>query len=138
MATQNRIVRLLERAEDLLVYLVADVGLALERDHVGKTRSGRDGDGRVRLAGVAVADVFHEQQGEHVVFVLRSVHAAAQFVAARPEGGIEFGFLNSHRGFYSSDGCGLRFLSGKQRLLLPDRCKKGQHLNCRGGPLLSP
>ena len=35
----GQIVRLRERAEDLLVDLVADVGLALERDHVGEARA---------------------------------------------------------------------------------------------------
>ena len=106
-----------ERAENLLVDLVADVGLALERDHVGKARAGRDGDGRVGLASVAVTDVFHEQQHEDVVLVLRGIHAAAQFVAARPERGIEFGFLEGHR---SSLALGRLFCAipvGKQRLL---------------------
>ena len=92
----GQLVRLRERPEDLLVDLVADVGLALERDHVGKARAFRDGDGRVGLAGVAVADVFHEQQDEDVVLVLAGIHAAAQFVAGRPEGGVEFGFLEGH------------------------------------------
>ena len=48
------------------------------------------------LAGVLVADVLDEQQDEDVVLVLAGVHAAAQFVAARPEGGVEFGFLEGH------------------------------------------
>ena len=51
---------------------------------------------RVGLAGVLVADVLDEQQDEDVVLVLRRIHAAAQFVAARPEGGVEFGFLEGH------------------------------------------
>ena len=46
--------------------------------------------------GVLVGDVLHEQQDEDVVLVLRGVHAAAQFVAAFPEGAIEFGFLQGH------------------------------------------
>ena len=53
-------------------------------------------DRRVGLAGVLVADVLDEQQDEDVVLVLAGVHAAAQLVAAGPEGGVEFGFLDGH------------------------------------------
>ena len=38
---------------------------------------------------------------EDVVLVLRGIHAAAQLVAGLPEGGIELGFLEGHRGFLS-------------------------------------
>ena len=82
----GQLVGLGQRAEDLLVDLVADVGLALERHHVGEAGAGRDGDRRVGLAGVLVADVLHEQQHEDVVLVLAGIHAAAQFVAALPRG----------------------------------------------------
>ena len=75
-----------QRREDLLIDLVADIALALERHHVGKTRAGRYGDRRKGLTGVFVADVFDEKKHQHVVLVLASVHAAAQFVAALPEG----------------------------------------------------
>ena len=85
-----------QRAENLLVDLVADVGLALEGDHVGKARARRNRNRGVRLAGELVADVFHEQQHEDVVLVLAGIHAAAQFVAACPEGRVEFGFLEGH------------------------------------------
>jgi hypothetical protein len=49
-----------------------------------------------RLAGVLVADVLDEQQHQDVILVLAGVHAAAEFIAARPKGGIEFGFFKSH------------------------------------------
>ena len=49
-------------------------------------------DRRVGHAGVFVADVFDEEQDEDVVLVLAGIHAAAQFVATGPEGGVEFGF----------------------------------------------
>ncbi len=71
-----------QRGDDLLVDLVADVGLALEGDHVLEAGALRDGDRRVGLAGVFVADVFDEQQDEDVVLVLAGIHAAAQLVAA--------------------------------------------------------
>jgi len=38
----------------------------------------------------------NEQQDEDVVLVLAGIHAAAQFVAALPEGGVEFGLLEGH------------------------------------------
>ena len=47
--------------------------------------------------GVFVGDVFDEQQNQHIVLVLRGIHAAAQFVAAFPEGVIEFRFLYGHK-----------------------------------------
>ena len=86
-----------QRRDDLLVDLVADVALALERDHVLEARAFGNGDRRERLAGVFVADVFDEQQDEDVVLVLAGIHAAAQFVAARPEGGVKFGLLQGQR-----------------------------------------
>ena len=53
-------------------------------------------DQRVGLAGVLVRHVLHEQQRQDVVLVLRGVHAAAQLVAALPEGAVELGFLQRH------------------------------------------
>ena len=55
-----------------------------------------NGDRRVGHAGVFVADVLDEQQDQDVVLVLAGIHAAAQFVAARPEGAVEFGLLDRH------------------------------------------
>src|SRR5690606_8636978 len=48
---------------------------------------------------VFVRDVLDEQHEQHVVLVLGGVHAAAQGVAAGPDGGIEFGFLDGHAWF---------------------------------------
>jgi hypothetical protein len=45
---------------------------------------------------VFVANVLNEEQDEDVVLVLAGVHAAAQLIAARPQGGIQFGFLERH------------------------------------------
>ena len=77
---------------DDLVDLVADLLVALERDHVGEAAALGHVDQGVRLAGVLVGDVLHEQQDEDVVLVLGGIHAAAQLVAGLPEGGVEFGF----------------------------------------------
>jgi hypothetical protein len=48
------------------------------------------------LARGFVRDVFHEQQDEDIILVLRGIHAAAQFIAGLPEGGVEFGFFKRH------------------------------------------
>jgi hypothetical protein len=48
---------------------------------------------RVGFVGVAITDLFHKQQHEDVVLVLRCVHAAPQFVARSPEGGIKHGLF---------------------------------------------
>jgi hypothetical protein len=58
----------------------------LEGDHVLEAGAGWDCDRRVGLARVLVADVLDEEQDEDVVLVLTGVHAAAQRVAAGPEG----------------------------------------------------
>jgi hypothetical protein len=92
----RELVGVCQRGDDLLVDLVADVALPLESDHVFEAGPFGDGNWRVGLAGVFVADVLDEQQDEDVILVLAGIHAAAQFIAARPEGGIEFGFLDGH------------------------------------------
>ena len=91
-----------QRPEDLLVDLVADVGLALEGHHVLEAGARRNRDRGVGHAGVLVADVLDEQQHQHVVLVLAGIHAAAQLVAAGPEGGVEFGFFQGHASLSSS------------------------------------
>ena len=81
---------------DDLVDLVADLLVALEGDHVGEAAALGDIEHGVFLAGVLVGDVLDEQQDQHVVLVLRSVHAAAQLVAAFPERTVEFRLLDGH------------------------------------------
>ena len=85
-----------QRSDDLLVDLVADVGLAFERHHVLEAGAFGNGDGGVGDAGVLVADVLDEEQDEDVVLVLAGVHAAAEFVATGPERAVEFRFLEGH------------------------------------------
>ena len=77
---------------DPLAYLLA----ALERHHVVKTRPGWYLDHGVRVALGLVGDVFHKQQGQHIVLVLGGIHPAAQLIAASPKGGVEFVLLDSH------------------------------------------
>jgi len=90
------VVRLGEPADDL-VDPVADLLVALQRDHVGKAAALRDIEQRVPLARVLVRDVLDEQQDQHIVLVLRGIHTAAQLVAASPEGAIQVGFFYGHR-----------------------------------------
>jgi len=81
---------------DDLVDLVADFLVARVRHHVGKAAARGDVEERILLAGVPVGDVFHEQQDQDIVLVLRGIHAAAQLITAFPEGGVKFGFLDRH------------------------------------------
>ena len=74
-----------QRPDDLLVDLVADIGLALERDHILETGSFRDSNGRKGYIRVFVADVFHKQHHQHVILVLAGIHPAAKFIATGPE-----------------------------------------------------
>ena len=87
-----------ERLDDLRVDLVADVAVALEGDHVLEAGALRDRDRRGEIIRVAVfvGDVFDEQHEQDVVLVLAGIHAAAQFIAGGPEGGVEVGFLDCH------------------------------------------
>ncbi len=80
----------------MLVDFVADLFIALERDHVGKAAALGDFDQRVGLTGVFVGDVFDEEQDEDIILVLRGVHPPTEFVAAFPERTIQFTFLDCH------------------------------------------
>src|SRR5208283_784694 len=80
----RQVVDLGQRGDDLLVDLVANVGLALEGDHVFEAGTWRDGDWGVGHASVFVTYVLDKQQDEDVVLVLAGIHAAAKFVAAGP------------------------------------------------------
>ena len=87
-----------ERLDDLGVDLVADVALALQRDHILEARPLGDGDGRGEVIGIAVfvGDVFDEQHEQDIVLVLAGIHAAAKFIAGGPERGVEVGFFYCH------------------------------------------
>ena len=60
-----------------ICYLVANVGLDLQRYHILETRSRWDSDRRIRHTRVFVADVLDEQQHQHIILVLAGIHAAA-------------------------------------------------------------
>ena len=81
-----------ELADDL-VDLVADLLVALEREHVVERAALGHVDQAVRVSLGLVRDVLHEQQREDVVLVLRGVHAAAQLVAALPERAVQVRLL---------------------------------------------
>jgi hypothetical protein len=49
----------------------------------------------VRIA-VFIRDILDEKHEQDVVLVLAGIHAAAQFIARGPEGGVEVGFLYGH------------------------------------------
>ena len=97
-----------QRLDDLGVDLVADVALALERDHVLEARAlgDRDRRGEVVAVAVLVGDVLDEQHEQDVVLVLAGIHAAAQLVARGPEGGVEVGFLDGHGLLFQHDATG--------------------------------
>ena len=75
-----------QRPDDLLVYLVANVRLTLECNHIREAGTIRNSDRRIRHSGIFVADVFDEQQHQHVILILAGIHPPAQLVAGLPEG----------------------------------------------------
>ena len=72
------------------------MGLSFQRNHILETRPRRDRDRRRRNTRILIADVLDEQQHQHIILILRCIHPAAQFVAALPEGGVEFRFFDWH------------------------------------------
>ena len=54
------------------------------------------GGAKSLAVAVLVGDVLDEQHEQDVVLVLAGIHAAAQFIAGCPEGGVEVGFLDGH------------------------------------------
>jgi hypothetical protein len=92
-------VRVDKRLDDLGVDLVADVAVSFERNHVleASTRGNVNGRSEVVRVSVFIGDVFDEQHEQDVVLVLAGIHAATQFIARRPESGVEFRFFNGHR-----------------------------------------
>jgi hypothetical protein len=69
------------------------LGLLEDADEVGLPL---DHCREVVAVAVLVADGFDEQHEQDVVLVLAGIHAATQFVATGPEGGVEVGFLQRH------------------------------------------
>jgi hypothetical protein len=41
-------------------------------------------------------DILDKKQDEHIVLIMAGIHAAAQFVTALPERGVEFRFFEGH------------------------------------------
>ena len=78
---------------------LADVGLVLEGDDVLKVAALGYSYEQAGAGVILVADKFQEEDHEHVVLVLRGVHAAAQVVAALPERAIELAFLDGHKSY---------------------------------------
>ncbi len=68
-----------------LVDLVADLFIALERNHVVKATTLRYHDQRTRLTRIFIRDILDEEQDQHIILVLRSVHTATQLVATFPK-----------------------------------------------------
>ena len=110
----------------MILLILSPISLSpLSAHHVGEAAALGHLDERVGLAGVLVRDVLHEEQRQDVVLVLRGVHAAAQFVAALPEGAVELGFLEGHGSTLVGQGRGSAGLSIASCLT----CGKG-HRTC--------
>ncbi len=96
-----------QRPEDLFIDLVANIGFTFEGNHLPEACSFRNSNGGITNTCVFVADILHKEQNENIVFVLAGIHATAKFIAALPERGIKFGFLESHtsinNGTYTTD-----------------------------------
>jgi len=63
-----------------------DILAALQCDHIPETTPFGNFYERIFLAFIPVGNIFHEQQNQHIIFVLGSIHAATQFIATLPQG----------------------------------------------------
>ena len=79
-----------------LVHALADVLGALQRDHIIEAAALGYGNISIFYALEFVRDILHKQQGQNIILVLRSIHAAAQLVTACPEGAVNLIFLYRH------------------------------------------
>lgn len=70
---------------DHLVHLVAQIVLVADGVHVIEACAPGNHDQGSTSGLVQITDVFDEEQSQNIILVLGSVHAAAQFVAGRPE-----------------------------------------------------
>lgn len=84
--------------DDLGVDLIANIGLTLECDHIAEARTRWNRNRWLKHLSVAVfiGDILDEEHEEDVVLVLAGIHAPAQLVAGRPQGGVKFRFFNGH------------------------------------------
>ena len=78
------------------VHFFADVFIALQGNQIVETAAFWNSDIRIFYTFELVRDILHEQQGQDIVLILRGVHAASQFIAARPKGTIQLIFLYRH------------------------------------------
>ena len=82
---------------DDLVDLIANLLVAFECNHICKATTLWYIEQVSRLACGLIGNVFHEQENENVILVLRGIHPPTKFIAACPERAIEFRFLYCHR-----------------------------------------
>jgi hypothetical protein len=76
-----------------LIHFFADVFITDKRKHIIKTAAPGNLYIGVFLALETVGDIFYKEESEDIVLVLGSIHASAQFIAARTKGAIQFSFL---------------------------------------------
>ena len=78
------------------VHFLADVFIAFQGNQIVETAAFRNSDIGIFYTLELVRDILHEQQGQDIVLILRGVHAASQFITARPKGTIQLIFLYRH------------------------------------------
>ena len=79
-----------------LVHFFTDIFIALQRNQIIEAATFRNRNIGIFYALKLVRNIFHEQQGQDIVFILRGVHAAPQFIAARPKRTVQLIFLYCH------------------------------------------
>ena len=79
-----------------LVHFFTDIFIALQRNQIIEAATFGNRNIGIFYALKLVRNIFHEQQGQDIVFILRGVHAAPQFIAARPKRTVQLIFLYCH------------------------------------------
>ena len=68
-----------------LVDLIADLFIAFQCNHIGKSATRRNLNQRIALTRIFVGDVFYEEEDENIILILRGVHPTTKFIAAFPQ-----------------------------------------------------
>ena len=80
-------VRFGERSH-FLIHLFTDIAMAFQCDEIVEKTTVRNFNHKVRISFVFIANVFHEENNQYIIFVLAGIHTSAQFIATFPKGAI--------------------------------------------------
>ena len=119
---------------DDFVHFLANILISLQRNKIIEAPAFRHRNICILNPFEFVRNILHEQQGKNVILILRSIHAASQFIAASPKGAVQFILLNRHCRYHTfliisfpDHSVGLPAL---EQLILSDNCIPNRRQEC--------